>query len=307
MCYNSHELIDWGIVMSKSDKKILYLQQLRQNISDFKFATGVNFRDFIHGPLLKVMKSIRNYNLSVEGRVNYINNKPVIFAVNHSNVHDVPTVSEVIGDHYYLLAGDEVKNDFNGFLFNCNGVVWVDRSDKKSTAQSKQELIKLLKHGINVLIFIEGTWNRTESNLMLPCKWGVVQISKETGCPIIPIALEYPIREYPNCYANIGMPISFNQHDDLFESITKLRDEIATLRWLIWEKLYSEDHDRISVEEFNDFVDMTLKEYPKLDTDFEDSVIFKPFDSQDEVFKHIKKLNYNRNNAFLLKGSKMHF
>lgn len=48
-------------------------------------------------------------------------------------------------------------------------------------------------------MFPEGTWNLTENLLMLPMKWGIIDIAKETGAQIIPTALEYD-REQKKCF-----------------------------------------------------------------------------------------------------------
>lgn len=175
---------------------------------------SINLRKGIHPLLINGVKSIRNYPLHSKAQIKHIDNKPCIFVVNHSNVHDVPTVSEIINEHFYLLAGDEVKYDLGGILFNLNGVVWVDRKDKKSMNISKEKLIGLLNKGVNVLLFPEGTWNRTDK-IMLPLHWGVIDIARITGCPIVPVVMEYSLNNYPECYSKIGEPITIGNNYEI--------------------------------------------------------------------------------------------
>lgn len=247
---------------------------------------SINFRKILHPLLLKGIKIVRNYPLHCKAQIKHIDNKPCIFVVNHSNVHDVPTVSEIVKEHFYLLAGDEVKYDIGGFLFNLNGVVWVDRKDKKSMNASKEKLIELLNMGVNVLLFPEATWNRTEK-IMLPLHWGVIDIARITGCPIVPIVLEYSLNNYPECYSKIGEPIRIgnnyeidgkNQPENMDDkekkkkAIEYVRDSMATLRWYIWEEIYN-DNKRINENEFREYINKTIDEYPSMDCNIEDSFI----------------------------------
>lgn len=281
-------------------------------------STGIHFRQIIHNPLLGTMKLIRNYSLSTEGQIVHESAKPCIFVVNHSNVHDVPTVSEIVNEHFYLLAGDEVKNDLSGFLFNLNGVVWVDRKDKKSMNISKEKLIELLNKGVNILLFPEGTWNRTEK-IMLPLHWGVIDIAKITGCPIVPVVMEYSLDNYPECYSKIGEPIIIGNNYEIngemqpeimtdnekkSNAIEFVRDSMASLRWYIWEEIYN-DNKRVSKKEFEAYMKNTIDEYPKLDVKLEESFIYKPYDDEDDVFNPLEKnIVYTKNNAFLLRGQR---
>lgn len=279
---------------------------------------SIKIREVIHPLLIGGVRIVRDYPLHCKKQIKHIDNKPCIFVVNHSNVHDVPTVCEIINEHFYLLAGDEVKYDIGGFLFNLNGVVWVNRNDKESMNASKEKLIELLNKGVNVLIFPEGTWNRTDK-IMLPLHWGVIDIARITGCPIVPVVMEYSLNNYPECYSKIGEPIIIGNNYEINgeiqselmtdnekkgNAINFVRDSMATLRWYIWEEIYN-DNKRISKKEFDTYITRTVDEYSKMDCKLEDPFIFKPYDDEDEVFWSIeKKLILTKDNSFLLRGQR---
>lgn len=279
---------------------------------------SIKIREVIHPLLINGVKIVRDYPLHCKEQIKHIDNKPCIFVVNHSNVHDVPTVCEIINEHFYLLAGDEVKYDIGGFLFNLNGVVWVNRNDKESMNASKEKLIELLNKGVNVLIFPEGTWNRTDK-IMLPLHWGVIDIARITGCPIVPVVMEYSVNNYPECYSKIGESILIGNNYEINgeiqsgfmtemerkkNAIEYVRDSMATLRWYIWEEIYN-DGKRLSKEEFEAYIKRTVDEYPKMDCDLEESFIVKLYIDKDDVFGPIdKKLILTRENSFLLRGQR---
>lgn len=71
---------------------------------------------------------------------------------------------------------------------------------------SKDALNACLRKGQSILWFPEGTWNLTPSQLMMPMKWGIIDVAKETGAQIIPTVLEYS-REQKKCFVRFGKPM----------------------------------------------------------------------------------------------------
>ncbi len=160
--------------------------------------------------------------------------EPVIYAANHTNVHDVPVICKAIEDHVYIIAGDEVRNDINGLMFNLNGVDWVARDNEKSRFLAKEASARRTINNLFYLYLPEGTWNMTESDPMLPFNWGIIDIAQKSNHPIVPVVLEYTDKV---CYVKIGKPIYVSIYDDKLEAINKLRDIMSTMRWDIWEQL----------------------------------------------------------------------
>lgn len=211
-------------------------------------------------------------------------NGPVIFAVNHTNSHDIPLACKVIEDRASVLAGDEIRYDINGFLLTLNDVTWVTRHDARSRWQSKYDICLKLLNGLPNIMFVEGTWNRTENKPMLPFNWGIIEIAQITECPIVPLVLEYTP---DSCIIKLGDPIYVSIYDDKKKAIDNLRDTMSTMRWYIWER-----KTIMTKEEFyRDYVDKHLKEYPKLDVEYEESVIFQINDTEEKVFEPINKLS----------------
>lgn len=118
-------------------------------------------------------------------------------------------------------------------------------------------------------MFPEGTWNLTESLLMLPIYRGV-RLAIDTGKPIIPIAMEYVGKD---CYVMFGEKIYISPNEKRDFAASKVRDALATLRWYIWEWLPMTTRAALDMELWQKEKQRRLQEYPKLDYAYEKSVI----------------------------------
>lgn len=242
------------------------------------------------------MKTKISFDLNVIGAENSSKSSPAIYVVNHTNSFDIPVASVIIKKHHYVLLGTQPLEVLDKIAFNLNGVVWVNRKNKDSKIKAKQKLIDILKGGTNILMFPEGTWNRTENKIMLPLHWGVIDIAKECNVPIIPIILEYSSKV---CTAKIGKPLFINENDDKKDAINKLRDSMATLRYELWEQQSISHRNTISKKHFEEALQKAVDEYPKLDLEYEMSVVRKEYDEYGNVFQHLSSIVPTDKTAFL--------
>lgn len=291
-----------------NEERLKYFDEVQKYYASLKmngFARKI--RTLIHPLLVKIMATTLNCSLVLveDKRKNTIAKQNVIFAVNHTNVHDVPAASKIIKEHCYIVAGGEVKNDINGLMFRLNGVTFLNRSNNEERKNSKENLLKYLMHGENIMIFPESTWNRlgtrgTKERIMMPLWPGAVELSQKTGVPIVPVILEY-MGEV--CYAKIGEEIYVDPLEKAEISKQKLRDAMATLKWEILEEFAQDQRENVSQEKFESVIQSYLDEYPKLNTDFEDSVIYreKNIVEFEEVFEPVYKLDKTPKNIFLFR------
>lgn len=226
-------------------------------------------RKWIHPLLLKAMPGRRNFPIKELNTMPDVRGNK-IFVINHSSIHDGPVSSEVIKDHFYLLVGKQALELLDRIFFFLNGVVYVDRKNKQNKRKSFEKMLKILQEGKSLLICPEGTWNLTPSKPMLPLNWGVIELAKQTGVSIIPLILEY---HQDCCYAKYGEPIYINKEMDKQEGIEILEEEMATLKWDIWEKLPVQKRTDGMKAEFEDMVRKRIEAYPKFNYEYEMSVI----------------------------------
>lgn len=114
--------------------------------------------------------------------------KSYIFVSNHTSYLDIPPLVVTIRGQFRALAKKELlKIPVFGWIANVMCVV-VDRSSNESRRKSILHLKEILDMGISVLIFPEGTQNRTRDSLQ-PFYDGAFRIAIETQEPILPIAV----------------------------------------------------------------------------------------------------------------------
>ncbi len=116
--------------------------------------------------------------------------------------------------------------------FDSLGCIYVDREDMRKALQSILEGIKELNHGQSIVLFPEGT--RNKSNDLLPFKEGGFKLATKTKVPIVPIALSNTFKVFEEkkriqktkVIVNIGEPIQT-------EALSK--EELAKLPQIVQE------------------------------------------------------------------------
>jgi 1-acyl-sn-glycerol-3-phosphate acyltransferase len=112
--------------------------------------------------------------------------KQYIFVANHISYLDAPVIVKTIRQKVRALGKAEVsKVPLFGFIYR-NAVVTVDRSSAAHRANSVRILKSVIRKGISIFIFPEGTFNET-GNPMKGLYDGAFRIAIETQTPIKPI------------------------------------------------------------------------------------------------------------------------
>jgi 1-acyl-sn-glycerol-3-phosphate acyltransferase len=109
-----------------------------------------------------------------------------IFVANHISNMDVPILVKTLRQPIRVLGKMELSRiPIFGFLYR-NAVVMVDRSNNENRARSVKTLKSILKKGISIVIFPEGTFN-TSGRPLQHFFNGAFRIAIETQTPIKPI------------------------------------------------------------------------------------------------------------------------
>ncbi|RAI99396.1 1-acyl-sn-glycerol-3-phosphate acyltransferase [Chitinophaga skermanii] len=112
--------------------------------------------------------------------------KPCIYCVNHSSYLDAAIAVKVMRLPFRPLGKIElVKVPFFGIIYKAS-VVAVDRKTAAGRSKSVREMIAMLKEGVSVLIFPEGTFNKGDQPLG-QFHNGAFKIAIETQTPIKPV------------------------------------------------------------------------------------------------------------------------
>lgn len=152
--------------------------------------------------------------ITVRGGANIPSRGPVFLAVNHRGYMDPPYLAMVTRRQLHLMAKDELfRIPIFGPYIRAMGAFPVKRgaADRGAIRQAIEEL----KAGHVLGIFPEGT--RAEPGTLLPAERGFALIAKQTGIPVVPLALEGTDRVHPkhakrlhraHVTATIGKPVT---------------------------------------------------------------------------------------------------
>jgi 1-acyl-sn-glycerol-3-phosphate acyltransferase len=122
------------------------------------------------------------------GRENFRKGKSYIYVSNHTSFLDIPGIRMIIPGQFRPLAKKELKKiPVFGWIAQAATII-VDRSSPESRKKSIDKLKQYLRQGISILIFVEGTQNRTKE-LLQPFHDGAFRIAVDTQQPVLPIVV----------------------------------------------------------------------------------------------------------------------
>lgn len=168
------------------------------------------------------------YPCKVFGKENVPSGK-IVICCNHFSFIDPVYIASFVQDDIHILAKKEAFNcKLMGKIYSSFGAIPVDRQNMDMPAMIK--IIKILKNGGKMIIFPEGTRNKTGSQEMLPFKGGSMVLATRSDTKILPMMLEHKARIFRNNYLLVGKPISLEQfnHKNLSsEEIEKMEEIVA--------------------------------------------------------------------------------
>lgn len=269
-----------------------------------KVLTDSNFvirlKDCLY-PLLMFLTGTKvRYQVKKVNEYTALPDKPIIFVANHGAFQDTPVMLRVTARRSYIFSGKQNLAFIDWIFFMLNGVIWVDRKDKADMKASKDAIFEYLAKGQSILWFTEGTWNLTPNQLMLPMKWGVIDVAKHAGAQIIPVALHYD-RENMVCSVKFAKPMHSADFEDKVEAIRNLRDSIATMRWEFMRAQPVLSRGGYDTALLREEMYRVIDEYPPLNWEYESSCIYQPCHSPEEAFAYLDKLIPCRENGFLFR------
>ncbi len=122
----------------------------------------------------------------VHGLAEAKRHRPAVFVSNHQSFLDALVIKLATPSPFMPLGKiEQAKTPILGLIYRYN-VVMVDRSSEASRKASTERLRQVLSDGLSLLIFPEGTMNRTEY-LIKPMYDGAFRLAIEAQVPIIPM------------------------------------------------------------------------------------------------------------------------
>lgn len=187
-------------------------------------------------------------------------------------------------------------------FLGLNGVIYFNENVKADRKSAARRMIELLQQGGNLMYFPEGTWNLHPCLPMLACYWGIVDVARQGGAVIVPIAADQYGKHFK---VNIGKNFDVAAYPATVEgksaAITDLRDTLAALKWEIWET-EPVSRAQLSGTEWDEYVAARFEEWPYFNMEYIHGLIYRPkgVTEPEEAFAFMDKLTPSLKNAFYL-------
>lgn len=138
--------------------------------------------------LIAWMSGVR---LTVIGEDRIPEDTAVLFIGNHRSFYDIIlTYARCRGLTGYVAKKELLKVPLLSRWMKFLHCLFLDRSDIREGLKTILEAIELVKSGVSIMIFPEGTRNKNEAETdLLPFHEGSFKIATKTGCPIIPVSI----------------------------------------------------------------------------------------------------------------------
>jgi 1-acyl-sn-glycerol-3-phosphate acyltransferase len=125
----------------------------------------------------------------VEGKGHFKKGQNYVIISNHTSFLDTPAIPQAIDAPFKALAKKELtKIPIFGIIIKTITEV-VDRSNPQSRQRSKDRLNEVLKNENSILVFPEGTMNRTDKPLQ-GFYDGAFRIAIDAQAPILPVVIK---------------------------------------------------------------------------------------------------------------------
>lgn len=231
---------------------------------------------------------------------------PVIFASTHAFKEDIEDAVILADRQAFILIGSlsQIFRTIEGFTAWAAGLILVNRSDNKSRKAAKRKMLRALALGSSVIIFPEGTWNKSPNQMMSGLFPGVYDIAKESGTLVVPIAT---MREGKYVYGIREAAFDITKYDRK-KGMEILSDKLSTMRWELMEVIPGAKRIDfpfgVEAERYwKNYIDCLMAEVKfydydeELHTKFVDKTITEPADA----FAHLDNLIPCKENAFLFR------
>ncbi len=185
---------------------------------------------------LKWLLPVKKY-----GHTEPYNDGSYVIVGNHKSCLDiVPTALATDRPVRYMAKKELFKRGLIKKLCESLEVIPVSRDG--NDVRAVMQALKALKNGEIIVIFPEGTRNKTDE-IFLPFKSGATTLSIKTHSPIIPVVQVKKIKLFHRAHVMYGEPIEFSEFYDVkpTEEDIKKCDEILREEMLkLYEKLQQE-------------------------------------------------------------------
>ncbi|MFV9644532.1 MAG: lysophospholipid acyltransferase family protein [Desulfobacterales bacterium] len=184
--------------------------------------------------------------VEVIGLSNIDPSKSYIYMSNHQGNFDIPILQAYLSVQFRWLAKAELFNiPFFGYAMRRAGQISIDRSDRKSAFKSLNNAARIIRNGVSVLIFPEGT-RSCDGNIRQFKKGGFI-LAVDSGVPVVPVIIHglWPLMLKNRVFVRPGnVLIEIKKPIESAEYTRKTKDDLLKkVRYVICESFYNKKRD----------------------------------------------------------------
>jgi 1-acyl-sn-glycerol-3-phosphate acyltransferase len=199
----------WGIVSFVATFLIIFIPAMLTYLLPDPKGTDVFIR--IARIWMTVWLWIVGCPVKVRGRENFVKGKPYIVTFNHNSLLDVPLSCPFVpGPNKTIAKTSFAKIPLFGWYYS-KGAVLVDRKSETSRRRSVEEMKNVLRKGMYMCIYPEGTRNRTSEPLKSFYD-GAFKLAVETNTAIVPAIIFNTKKALPVHKSFYFLPHSLKMH-----------------------------------------------------------------------------------------------
>lgn len=125
----------------------------------------------------------------VKGRENIDPKTSYVFVANHQGAYDIFAIYGFLGHNFkWLMKIGLRKFPVIGISCAAAGHIFVDNSSPTAVRHTMEQAEKVLKDGMSVVVFPEGS--RTRTGKMRSFRKGAYQLAMEFHLPVVPITID---------------------------------------------------------------------------------------------------------------------
>ena len=150
-----------------------------------------------------------------------------VVVCNHFSIADCGYMLKLTPKKTYFLAKSELtKHKLFWKMLTSFGALAIDRDNP--SIKTMFSALKLIKKGHKLVIFPEGTRNKTGTTELQPIKSGAGVFAVKAKCPIIPVMINKKAKPFIRSHFIVGEPFSLEEFysKELNEETIKQIDQI---------------------------------------------------------------------------------
>ena len=114
---------------------------------------------------------------------------PQLYVANHSGLHDILSLAAYLPVQFRWIAKKSLFSvPFMGWHMRRCGYIAIDRENLREAAKSIIEAAAAIEHGVNAVVFPEGT--RSQTGELGKFRSGAFALALRAGVPLVPVTIE---------------------------------------------------------------------------------------------------------------------